>query len=377
VRAAARLLDASDRNLWARTFEGSRADLMSLQREIARGVAREVDAKTTPSERSRLAAKATIDPEAYDAYMRGRHHASQVMWESLTKASAQFELAKTKAPDFALAHVGWADTQILLAGTAFSSAEQAAPLVRAALDRALELDPNLAEAHSTRAYAAFVLERDFKTAEAGFKKALELNPNLAQAHEEYGWYLTALGRLDEAHAEMTKARRLDPVSPPVNVGLATVLMYQRKLDDARKEFQRALELDPHYGVVQYALARLDVMQGRPERAIESLENVVSTTSRPAYLADLAHAYAASGRRDEALKALARWRELSEKHSLREEQAAHVYAALGDKAKAVEMLERAYAAHSPGLVWLKVDPRFDAVSADPRFRELLKKLNLPS
>jgi serine/threonine protein kinase/Tfp pilus assembly protein PilF len=378
VRITAQLVHvASDHNLWARTFEGRAEDVLDLQREVARSVVREVNAKLTQPERERLAGAGPVDPEAYEAYLRGRHHAGQVVWEMLLKASASYEHAIARSPEFALAHVGWADAQTLLAGTAFASAEETAPRVRAALDRALAIDPNLAEAHSSRAYAAFVLDRKWTEAEAGFRKALKLNPNLAQAHEEYGWYLTALGRLEEAQAEMARAKLLDPLSPQVNVGVATVLMYQRKLDEARTQFTRTLELDPHQGVVRYALARIDVMQGRPERAVETLESVLASTSRPAYMADLAHAYAASGRRDDALRTLTRWRELAGRHSLREEQAAHVYAALGDKREAVRLLERAYAARSPGLVWLKVDPRFDSIHSDPGFRDLLKKLNLPS
>jgi TolB-like protein/Tfp pilus assembly protein PilF len=378
VRITAQLVHVpTDQNLWARSFEGRPEDIIDLQREVARSVAQEVNAKLTQPERARLASPGPIDPEAHEAYLRGRHFYSQLTWESLQKASAAFEQSTSRVPTYALAHVGWADAQILLAGLAWTSATEVSAGVRQALDRALAIDPDLAEAHSTRAYAAFVLDRDWNAAEAGFRKALSLNPNLAQAHEEYAWYLTALGRLDEALPEMARAKTLDPLSPGINMGIASILMYQRKLDEATAQARRTLELDPDYVVGRYALARIDVMQGRPERAVETLESVLTTTSRPALLADLAHAYAASGRRREALRTIARWKDLAGRHSLRDEQAAHVYAALGDKREAVRLLEKAYAERSPGLVWLKVDPRFDSLSTEPRFRDLLRRLGFPS
>jgi tetratricopeptide (TPR) repeat protein len=378
VRITAQLVHVpTDQNLWARSFEGRPEDIIDLQREVARSVAREVNAKLTPGERGRLASPGPIDPEAHEAYLRGKHFYSQLTWESLQKASASYEQCIARMPTYALAHVGWADAQILLAGLAWKSTAEASSGVTRAIDRALAIDPNLAEAHSTRAYAAFVLDRDWTAAETGFRRALELNPRSSQSHEEYAWYLTALARFEQALPEMVRAKELDPLSPEINMGIASILMYQRKLDEASAQALRTLELDPDYVVGRYALARIAVMQGKPERAVETLESVLKTTSRPTLLADLAHAYAVAGRRQEALRTMSRWKELADRYSVREEQAAHVYAALGDKQEAVRLLEKAYADRSPGLVWLKVDPRFDSLSSEPRFKDLLKRLGFRS
>ena len=225
VRITAQLVHVpSDRNLWARTFEGDPADVISLQREVARSVAREVDAKLTGSERARLASPGPIDPEAHEAYLRGKHLYEFGDSESLRRALAYFEAAIAKQPDYPLALVGLADAhvylRVLTAESGSVSPEEALARAQAALDKALRLDPQLADAHSSAAYARSVLAQDWAGAEAGFKRAIALNGNLSRAHEEYAWLLAARGRTDEAAVEMRQALRLDPLSPFTTAGIA-------------------------------------------------------------------------------------------------------------------------------------------------------------
>jgi serine/threonine-protein kinase len=378
VRITAQLVHVpTDQNLWGRTFDGRPEDIIDLQREVARSVAREVNAKLTPSERGRLASPGPIDPEAHEAYLRGRHLYETGEEANLLKAIDYFDRAIERAPTLALAHVGLAEVHVYLAAQFAYSARERFELASRALERALDADGDLAEAHATLAYARMVLNRDYTGAEKAFRRAQALKPGLVEAHTDYGWYLAAVGRLDEALIEMRHAKQQDPLSPFANIAVATILMYQRQDAAAVREFQGVLELYPSFGVAHYGLGRAHAQARRYDEAVAELEKALRLTPRgPHILADIAQVHALAGRRKEAEEYLRRWQALGDDSVRKQEQAARVYAALGDRERAFALLEKALEERSPPLAFLKVDPRFDEMRVDKRFDRILARLGLP-
>ena len=379
VRITAQLVHVpTDQNLWARSFEGRPEDIIDLQREVARSVAREVNAKLTPAERGRLASPGPIDPDAHEAYLRGKHLYDTGEEPNLQKAIGLFKQAIEKASNFAPAYVGLAQAHVYLGTEYIVEPHERFVLAQQALERALRIDPDLAEAHSALAYARLVLDRDYSGADEEFRKAQALKPGLSEARSEYGWYLAAVGRLDEALAEMRRSRQQDPLSPFANVAVATILMYQRQDAAAVREFENTLELYPDFYVAHYGLGRVHAQARRYDQAVAEFEKALSRSPRSAHiLADLAQVHALAGRKREAEIYLQRWRETGEASLQKQEQAARVYAAMGDKERAFDLLERALEARSPSLSFMKVDPRLDMLRADKRFDGLLRRLGVPT
>jgi serine/threonine-protein kinase len=377
VRINARLMHAaSERRLWGESYERDVRDVIALQAEVADAIAGEVNASLQASERTRP----PVDPQAHEAYLRGRHFFQQLDERSLRRALDHFEQAVGRDPAHAPAFAGLAEARLMLAITLADEFRtppaQSFAQVEAAAARAVQLDASLAEPHCALAFASLLLKWDWPAAERGFRRALDLNPNLAECHEQYAWFLASQGRLEQALAEMTRARELDPLSLPISTGTAGILLYRRQTAEGIASNLRALELKPDFVVAHYGLGRLYLHGGRPQEAIASLRTALSLSAeRPEILADLAHAYAAAGRRDDARRTLARWQRATQGGYTRDEQAAHVHAALGEKEKAFLLLEKALERHSPGMVWLKVDPRFDSLRGDARFARLLRKMGL--
>jgi len=378
VRINAQLVQASsDRRLWGNSYERDVRDVIGLQAEVAAAIAREVNASLQVPER---ASSVRVDPQAHEAYLRGRHFFQQADERSFRRALSYFEQAVGRDGSHALAYAGIADARLVLA---YMSAEefrtppaQTFTQVEAAATRALAIDPGLAEAHCALAFANLELKWDWAAAERGFRRALQLNPSLAECHEQYAWFLAAQGRLEEALAEMNRARELDPLSLLVNTGVGGILMYKRQTGEAIAQNRRTLELKPDFVVAHYGLGQMYMQAGRAQDAIDSFRTALSLSGEsPRILADLGHAYARAGRRQEALRALARWRKATAGAFTRDEQEAHVRAALGEREQAFALLEKAYQHRSPGMVWLKVDPRFDSLRDDARFQRLLHRMGL--
>jgi eukaryotic-like serine/threonine-protein kinase len=377
VRINARLVRAAgERRLWGESYERDLRDVMVLQSEVASAIAREVSANLQPRDRS----LPQVDPQAHESYLRGRYLFQQAEDKSIRSSLDYFEKAVARDPRHAGAWAGIATARrqlaVHLAPDFRIAPGQAFVQVEVAANRALTLDQGLAEAHCSLAMANLDLRWDWAKAEQGFRKALDLNPNLAECHEQYAWYLASQGRLEESLARMTRARELDPVSLLVNSGQGAILMYKRQTDEGMVHMRRALELKKDFVPAHYGLGRLYLQAGRPQDALGELNAALTLSpDSPHILADVAHAHALAGRRKEALATLDRWRKVTAGSFTREEQAAHVYAALGNKDEAFALLEKAFAQHSSGLVWLKVDSRFDSLRGDPRFQSLMKRMGL--
>jgi eukaryotic-like serine/threonine-protein kinase len=377
VRITAQLIDArEDKHLWAKTFERSSRDVLALQAELASAIAQEINVRLTPGERSRFTRAAALNPEAHDAYLRGRFFFNRPSDENLEKAIAQFETAVRLSPDFSLAHSGLSDAY-LWAGynEGFITAAGARPKAKAAAERAVELDDNSAEAHTSLAVFKLFYDYDWVGSEREFRRAFALNPNYAFAHDQFVLGLAFQGRFDEAIAESAKAIALDPLSPQILVDAAMPLMFQRNAAAAKALARRAADLDPSFffPVMVAGWADLDIGQFR--NAIPALKQAKGLNAPPFVTAYLALAYGAASDRAGAITELADLKKMSSDGTVLPFNLALVKLGLGDHAGALDGLEQAYAANSQMMAWIGRDSIFDPLRSEPRFAALVKQLHL--
>jgi len=378
VRITAQLIDArSDRHLWAKSFERSSKDVLALQGELAAAIANEIHVTLTPAEESRLAKGRTVKPDAYDAYLKGRYFFNRPSDENLSKAIALFEKATGMDASYAPAFSGLSDA-LLWAGynEGVLTGTEARPKAKAAAEKAIALDPDSAEAHTSLANFKLWYEYDWAGCEAEFRRAIELNPNYAFAHDQFGIGLSFQGRFDEAIAAGKRAAALDPLSPQIPLDATMAYGFNGDYEAGRKLTRRAAELDPTFFFAPFEEGWLEIQAGRLPEAIANLRKAKAMDSPAFVSAFLAYAYGASGDRASATAEL----EDLTKRSLRGTPTAFNLAlasmGLGDRAGALNHLERAYASDSQWLGWLKFDKAFDTIRSEPRFQALLTKIGLP-
>ena len=375
VRITAQLIDArADRHLWAKSFERSSRDVLALQAELASAIAREVNVRLTPSEQLRLTAARSVNPEAHDAYLKGRYFFNRPSDDNLQKAIAQFEDAVRLSPNFAPAFSGLSDAY-LWAGynEGFLTATEAKPKARAAAEKAVELDDSSAEAHTSLAVFRLFYEYDWAGCEREFRRAFTLNPNYAFAHDQFGMALAFKGRFDEAIAEGTRAIELDPLSPQILLDATVPFMFQRNSGAAKKLARRAAELDPAYFFPSHDRRVGRSRTGKFRDAIPALKKAKAMESPPFVTAYLAFAYGAAGDRASATAELAALKQMSKDGTVLPFNLALVYLGLGDRTRALDYLERALAADSQMMAWIGRDAIFDPIRSEPRFMALLKKM----
>ncbi len=376
VRINAQLIDArADRHLWAESFERSSDDVLALQDELASAIAREINVQLTPAEQSRLGGAQTVNPEAYDAYLKGRYFFNRPSDENLQKAIARFEDAIAISPNFVPALSGLSDAY-LWAGynEGFITASEARPKAKAAAEQAIRLDDNSAEAHASLATFKLFYEYDWEGSEAEYRRAFELNPNYAFAHDQFALGLAFTGRFDESIAETRFAAELDPLNPQILIDGIFAFAWQGDYEAAKEMAKRAEDLDPTYFFPEFSYGWIDIQAGRLSDAISHLEKS-KTMGSPAFVsAWLAYAYGASGDRERALAEVEDLKSMSLDGTPTPFDSALVALGLGDDPRAVSLLEQAYALDSQWLGWLKNDRVFDPLRVDPRFVALMKKLN---
>jgi eukaryotic-like serine/threonine-protein kinase len=377
VRITAQLIDArADRHLWAKSFERNSSDVLALQAELALAIAREIDVRLAEREQSRLATAPSVNPEAYDAYLKGRYFFNRPSDENLRKAIAQFEETVRLSPTFAPGYSGLSDAYGWVGyNEGFLTAAETRPKVKAAAEKAVQLDGNSAEAHTSLASFKLWYEFDWDGCEREFRRAIELNPNYAYAHDQLGLALALIGRFDESIAEGRRALQLDPLSPQVLVDAATAPMFQKDFPAAKALARKAAELDPTYffPVMVEGWANLDA--GKFREAIPLLKKAKPMDAPPFVTAFLAYAYGAAGHRDSAMAELEALKKMARGGQVLPFNLALVYLGLGDHARTLDNLERALAADSQMMAWLGRDAIFDPLRSEPRFIALLKKLNL--
>jgi tetratricopeptide (TPR) repeat protein len=375
VRITAQLIDAaSDRHLWAQRYERSVDDVLGLQSEVARAIAEEIRVKITPHEQGRLARARPIDPEALDAYLRGRYHWNRRTGPELKRSIEHFNRAIELEPGYALAHAGLADAYNILGDLNVIPPQDAAATARAAAKRALELDPSLAEAHTSTGFALFFYDWDWAGAEASYRRALGFNANYATARQWFSAVLNSQGRFEESMAEVMRARELDPLAFIIRTSVADTFYFSRRYDEAIRQLRATIELEPNFAPAHSDLARACAQAGLHDEAIALFERATALSGgNPAESPALAHAYAIAGRHPEARRILERVLAATKTRYVSAFAIAAVYTGLGEPDRAIEWLEGAYRSHDRAMVWLKVHPRLDSLRGDPRFVDLLRRM----
>ena len=375
VRITAQLIEAvSDRHLWARSYERDLSDALALQADVARAIAEEIQVHLSPVEEARLWSR-RVDPEALEAYLRGRHHWNRRTEPAIRRGIEYFQEAIERDPAYAQAHAGLATAYDSMGSYNYLPPGEAYTRSLAALRRALEIDDTLAEAHTAHAGLLFSWDWDWPAAEAAYRKALSLNPNYAGAYHWYADMLSALARHEEAIAAIRRAQEIDPLSLPVNMTLGTTLFYARRYDEAVAQQLRTIELDPSFAPVYRNLGGSYEQLGRYAEAAAAYEKSAALSPDLTALALEAHLFAVSGRPDEARRLLADLEAGGKDRYLPRYSVAAVHAGLGEHDAAFENLERALETRDRGMVWIKVSPRLDPLRPDPRFSDLLRRMRL--
>src|SRR6266542_848296 len=376
VRITAQLIHgATDRHLWAESYQRDLRDVLSMQSEVARAIAGEIAAKLTPQEEKRLAAARPVTPEAHELYLKGRYELNKQTEASLRKAIDDFGKAIEKDPGFAPAYAGFADSYSFLRST-YAAPKDVMPQAREAARRALELDDTLAEAHVSMGLTLFFYDFDWAGAEKELRRAIELNPNLADAHDAYATFLAGMNRSAEAVAEIDRARRLDPLSLLILSDAAWVYYCMRQYDRAIEESRKAIELDPNFWPGHAFLGLAYEKTGRFAEAVEELEKARRLDDSPTIYELLGGAYAAWGKKEEAKKVLAELTERSSRRYVCPYEVATIFAGLGEKDAAFEWLDKAVEARADCVPWIKPDTKIDPLRSDPRYAALLRPVGLP-
>jgi len=378
VRITAQLIEAmADRQLWSESYERDAQDILALQDEIARAIAEAVKVRLAPEERLRLSRVRSIDPEAQEAYFKGRYHASKRNEEGLRTAITYYQEAIAKDKLYPHPHIGLADAYQALSTfmVGVLPPAQSYPKVEAAAREALNLDETLAEGHTFLAVMR-LYRWEWREAEQGFKRAMELNPSYALAHSWYSQYLASQGRLDEARVEAKRARDLDPLSPYILQNVAHIAYYARQYDETIEYSRQAIELDPNYLWARWRRGAAYVMQSRFEEAIEDGVRAAALSRRSsAALSYLGMAYGRAGRRGEAQQVLSELIEMSHRTYVNPFSFFSTHLALGQNDQAFERLEEAVQSHLTGMIFIRVNPELDPIRTDPRFKALVRHMGL--
>jgi TolB-like protein/tetratricopeptide (TPR) repeat protein len=360
--------------MWGEQYSRKAVDLQTVQGEIARTISEKLRIRLTGTQEQQVTKRATENPEAYQLYLTGEFYGRRGRIEDKRQALDYYNRAVGLDPNFALAYVGVAGEYENLAAGSLSDSKDALAKAKAAVNKALELDEMLAQAHTILGLIKFD-EWDWTGAEIEFKRALELNPNLARAHSSYGLYLTVMGRPTEALAENKRAQELDPLNIYVKLGEGLALLNAGRFDEAIRQLQHVIELQPDFSLAHYVLGASYALKGMYSEAIAEYQKFSSIegekTENEIYLG---YAYAMSGQRENALAILNRLKTTKEYVSPAE--LAILYVGLGDKEGAFQELERAYAAHDLQMQYLKVEHHYDALRSDPRFTDLIRRVGLP-
>jgi TolB-like protein/Tfp pilus assembly protein PilF len=381
VRITAQLIYApDDQHLWSETYDRSLSDVLLLQTEVARAIAERIEVTLTPKEVLQLTGARRVDPEAQDAYLRGRYYWQQrdADTENLKKAFEYFQQALEKDPRYALAYVGIAQYYSVLPFYAHATPDEVFPKAKAAVAKALELDDTLSEAHATQAYIETYYEWHWAAAEVEFRRSLALNPNDATVLHWYSRFLASSGRIDEALEQIARAQELDPLDPGLKANAGVINYFGRRYDRAIDVLKELLEKDPEDSTAHWGLGLVYEQKKMYAEAIAEFEKAGGfENSGPNNVASMGHVYAAKGDRASVKKALDKLEAFEKEGRLSPYQLAIVYAGLGDADKAFESLDLALKMRSTLLSYVKMDPRFDSLRKDSRFDRLVHRIGIPA
>jgi DNA-binding winged helix-turn-helix (wHTH) protein/tetratricopeptide (TPR) repeat protein len=359
--------------IWGEQYKRKSANIFEVQEEISQEVSEKLKLRLTGEQKRQLTIRYTEDIEAYHLYLKGRYCWNKRTSEALKLAIEFFAQAIAKDPDYALAYVGLGDSYAIIPFYSNIPPKPAFEEAKKATDKALELDDTLAEAHATLAYIKEYYEWDWVGAGEEYKKAIDLNPNYATAHQWHGMYFMKLGQFERARRELKQALRFDPHSLIINADLGLPFYFKEQYVEAVEVYRKTLEMDQDFIWARFFLGWTYERSGKFSEAIAEFQKAKLIDNRPEVSAMIAHAYAVSGRRDEAIGILNSLEERSKHQYISPYYLALICAGLGDKVRAFAWLEKAYSDRNEWLVWLKVDPRFEDLWAEPQFAELLKRI----
>jgi TolB-like protein/Flp pilus assembly protein TadD len=378
VRINARLVRAADdHGLWAGSYDRDLRDVLKLQNEVARTIAQQIELKLTPHEYARLNSARTVDPEAYQLCIKGRHLWVKRTEESVYRAISCFQKAITVDAQHAEAYSGLADCYSSL-GLSFDIGShrptEIQPRAKAAAERALRLDDSLADAHNSLAFVRLNYDWDWTGAEREFRRSLELNPGYPQAHHWYAHFLMSQERLDEALTESHKALELEPLGPVMNLHLGWHYWYSRQFEDALEQAAKTLELEPNYGLAYWYRGLAYALTDRYAQALREL-SVAKRLLKSSQIveADIGYVHGLAGDRAKARKIIATLERTARRRYVNPFELAIIHVGLGDREPAFACLETAFRERSDQLVYLRVDPRLDPIRDDPRFAALDRRV----
>lgn len=372
------LVDAQTNNrLWGSQYTRKHSDILSLHSEIARDVLDELSVKLSGADEQELAKKPTSNVEAYQLYLKGRHHAMKLTPQQAEKGVSYFRQAIDLDPNYALAYVGIADVNSALALTSNISPTEAFPKAKAALNKALEIDSSLGEAHAISCWVAFWYEWDWGGAEQHCKEATSLNPNNGDAHRAYAHLLSNLGRHEEAFAEMKRSLDVEPLDLRTNAQMGQALIHAGQVDEALASLQKSIDLEPNFWMSHLFLASAYIEKEMYDEAVAAAQKQIQMSPAQTHgIAYLGYALARSGKREEARGALEELLDRSTKGFVPPYRIALVYNGLDDKDNAFAWLEKGLNARDPMMTFLKVEPKWNNLRSDPRFKGLLRRMGLP-
>jgi len=378
VRISVQLVNvATDRHLWAESYDRDLHDAQALPSEVARSIAQALQIELSPQEQVRLSSPRPGKPEAHDAYLKGRYHQFQAGAENWQKSRKYFEQAIDQDPGYAPAYSGLADAYSVLGYQGVIPPREAMPKAKAAAEKALVIDETLAEAHTSLGFVLLYYDWNWPGAEREFRRAIEFNPSYATAHHWYAHYWMAMGRPADSLAASKHGRALDPLDLNISIHLAWHYYMAHMYTHVLEECRNRLEIEKKFYQAHFFAGLAYEQQGALDQAATELRQAVALGGEnPRSLAALGHTSGLAGNKKEARRILKQLLALSDRLYVSPSQVALVYVGLGEKERAFEWLERAYRNRCAELVELKVDPRFQVLHSDPRFASLVRRVGLP-
>ncbi|HXM94363.1 MAG TPA: tetratricopeptide repeat protein [Candidatus Dormibacteraeota bacterium] len=377
VRIRVQLIRTStDQHLWAESYDRELKDVLQLESDVAHEIAQQIG-HVASEQPGRLARERPVSTEAHENYLKGRYRWNQRTESGLRAGIEHFQKAIELQPTYAQPYAGLADCYIMLANWGFMPGGEAYPKAEQAARKALEIDDQLAEAHTSLAYATFLYDWDWDGAEKKFRRAIELNPNYATTHHFYSIYLMAAGRQAEAQSEIKRAQELDPLSLIINSVVGWIYYEGRQYDQAIQQCEKTVEMDPSYAPALLDLGTIYLRTGKYEKAIAQFERARTVVGdKGVVLSYLAQARSLAGDKAEAQKILLRLERPSTPLFVSAWDFALIHLAFGDKEKALSFLEKAVDQHVGWVVRLGVDPALDSLRTEPRFRALQRRIRSP-
>ncbi len=379
LRIGTELVDvATGSQLWGAQYDRKPGDIFVVQDEISSEISGKLRLQLTRAEKKQLTKHHTENVEAYQLYLKGRHHWNRWTEEGFYKAIEHFRMAVESDPTYAMAYAGLADCYVLLGWNSYLPPKDAFPKGKAAATVALQLDPELAEAYTPSAALLWLDGWDWKKAQAEFKRSLELSPTYPTANHWYAEYMMTMGRHAESMVRIKKSQDLDPLSLIISVAVGWAHYFARHYEEAIEQLRRTIDLDPNYPVTYWILGLLLRKTGRYEQAIaEGEKGVRLSGGSPLMRAALAHTLGAAGKAEEARQTLNDLTELAKRKYVAPYFFAGIHVGLGEHERAIEYLRKCYEEHSHWLIYLHLDPSMDDLRENPDFQDLLQRVGLPA